>query len=115
MYLKEKVGLFKSEAKLKGVFIGPEIRKLLLGDYVTEKVNLYRIRCLEIQCVDNFLGTCKAESFVEIVENLLQSYQRFGCQMSLKLLFLHAHLDFFPPNLRVVRDEHGGPSRHCCD
>ena len=50
MYLKEKFGVFKSEAKLKeGVFIGPEIRKLLLDDQFTEKDNwmlrnhLYRL------------------------------------------------------------------------
>ena len=38
MYLKEKFGIFKSEAELKeGVF--PKIQKLLLVDQFTEKVN----------------------------------------------------------------------------
>ena len=41
-----------------------------------------------------------------MVKNLLQAYQRLGSQMSLKLHFLHAHLNFFPPNLRAVSDEH---------
>ena len=27
--------------------------------------------------------------------------------MSLKIYLLHSHLDFFPPNLGAVRDEHG--------
>ena len=40
MYFKEKFRLFKSEAKLKaGVFIGPEIRKLLLDDQFKGKLN----------------------------------------------------------------------------
>ena len=40
MYLKEKFGLFKSEAKLKeGVFVGQEILKLVLDDQFTEKLN----------------------------------------------------------------------------
>ena len=39
--------------------------------------------------------------------DLLQAYQRLGCQVSLKLHFFHVHLDFFPPNFRAVDDEHG--------
>ncbi|UYV67048.1 unc-93, partial [Cordylochernes scorpioides] len=30
-----------------------------------------------------------------------------GCNMSLKIHFLHSHLDFFPYNLGAVSDEHG--------
>jgi len=30
-----------------------------------------------------------------------------GCNMSLELLFLYFHLDFFPANMRSVSDEHG--------
>ena len=30
-----------------------------------------------------------------------------GCPMSLKIHFLHSHLNFFPPNLGAVSDEHG--------
>ncbi|UYV65367.1 hypothetical protein LAZ67_3004081 [Cordylochernes scorpioides] len=30
-----------------------------------------------------------------------------GCNMSLKIHFLHSHLDFFPDNLGAVSDEHG--------
>ena len=30
-----------------------------------------------------------------------------GCRMSLKIHFLHSHLNFFPPNLGAVSDEHG--------
>nr|CAH7720188.1 unnamed protein product [Callosobruchus chinensis]CAH7723644.1 unnamed protein product [Callosobruchus chinensis]CAH7723806.1 unnamed protein product [Callosobruchus chinensis]CAH7724224.1 unnamed protein product [Callosobruchus chinensis]CAH7724230.1 unnamed protein product [Callosobruchus chinensis] len=30
-----------------------------------------------------------------------------GCNISLKVHFLHSHLDFFPENLGAVYDEHG--------
>ena len=30
-----------------------------------------------------------------------------GCRMSLKIYFLHSHIDFFPANLGAVSDEHG--------
>ncbi|GBN35659.1 hypothetical protein AVEN_190972-1 [Araneus ventricosus] len=30
-----------------------------------------------------------------------------GCNMSLKIHFLHSHLEFFPENLGSLSDEHG--------
>ena len=59
MYLKEKFGLFKSEAKLrKGVFIESEIRKLLLDDQFTKERNCTELDACKSfkQAVDNFLG-----------------------------------------------------------
>jgi len=47
------------------------------------------------------------QNYEERVNNLLQSYQRLGCNMSLNIHFLHSHLDFFPENCGVVSDEHG--------
>ena len=41
------------------------------------------------------------------VNNLLQSYQKLGPYKSLKIHFLHSHLDFFPENCGAVSDEHG--------
>jgi hypothetical protein len=41
------------------------------------------------------------------VEDLLVAYQKLGCNMSLKIHFLHSHLDFFPKNCGAVSDEHG--------
>ena len=54
-----------------------------------------------------FLGNRRAENYDEFVNNLLQSYQKLGCSMSLKTHFLHPHLDFFPENCGAVSDEHG--------
>ncbi|UYV73516.1 hypothetical protein LAZ67_10003903 [Cordylochernes scorpioides] len=38
---------------------------------------------------------------------LRERRQALGCNMSLKIHFLHSHLDFFPDNLGAVSDEHG--------
>ena len=38
---------------------------------------------------------------------LQQYYDRLGCNMPLKLHFLHSHLNFFPEDCSAVRDEHG--------
>jgi len=40
-----------------------------------------------------------AQNYEKLVNNLLQSYQKLGCNMSLKIHFLHSHLDFFPREL----------------
>ncbi|UYV76721.1 hypothetical protein LAZ67_14001873 [Cordylochernes scorpioides] len=55
----------------------------------------------------NFLGSVKVENYRDIVNDLLLSYEALGCNMSLKIHFLHSHLDFFPDNLGAVSDEHG--------
>jgi len=96
-YLREKFPRL-SEAKLKeGIFIGPQIwdlikeeysNKLLQGD---KKVVWDSFKFV----VKGFLGNRRAQNYEELVNNLLQSYQKLGCNMSLKIHFLHSHLDFF--------------------
>ena len=36
---------------------------------------------------------------------MLDNFQKLGCQMSIKVHFLHSHLDFFPLNLGAVSKE----------
>jgi len=80
----------------EGIFIGPQIRdlikddKLLQGD---EKAAWDSFKFV----VKGFLGNRMAPKYEELVNNLLQSYQKLGCNMSLKILFLHLH--FFPREL----------------
>ena len=86
MCLKEKIVLFKSEAKLKeGVFIDLKIRKLLLDDRFIDKLNSTELNDWKLykRVVNNFLEKYKAENFAKIVENLLQPYQRFCCRLTI--------------------------------
>ena len=53
------------------------------------------------------LGNHKSNNYKEIVDTLLGSYKAMGCNMSLKIHFLHSHLEFFPENLGSVSDEQG--------
>ena len=107
-YLWEKFPSL-SGAKLKGVFIGPQIRditkdeyfdKLLLGDEKAAWVNFKFV-------VKVFLGNKRAQNDEDLVNNLLQNYHKLGCNTSLKVHFLHLHLDFFPENCGAVSDEYG--------
>ncbi|UYV78169.1 hypothetical protein LAZ67_16000358 [Cordylochernes scorpioides] len=99
-----------SDAKIKeGIFVGPQIRELLqewnfedsLNEVEAAAWNYFRNVCKKL------LGNLKAENYSNLVNELLLSYKTLGCNMSLKIHFLHSHLDFFPDNLGAVSDEHG--------
>jgi len=86
-----------SEAKIKeGVFNGPQIRKLLKDDVFRSKLNKNELSAwLAFDAVvHGFLGNYRDPNYVQLVENLLCAYQKMGCRMSLKIHFLHSHLDF---------------------
>jgi hypothetical protein len=42
-----------------------------------------------------------------LVEEMFQAYRMMGYNMSLKIHFLHSHLDFFLTNLGDIRNKHG--------
>jgi hypothetical protein len=100
-YLREKFSRV-TEAKLKeDIFTGPQIRNLIKDEYFEkllqgdEKAAWDSFKFV----VKGFLGSRIAQNYEELVNNLLQSYQKLGCNMSLKIHFLHLHLDFFPREL----------------
>ena len=57
--------------------------------------------------VFNFLGNRKAENYENLIEKLLISYRKLGCNMSVKVHFLHSHLHYFPANLGALSEEQG--------
>lgn len=93
----------------EGVLDGPQIRKLLANTQFEtflssdEKAAWSSFRLI----VSDFLGNKRSPNYKEIIRDLLSNYSKIGVNMSLKIHFLHSHLDFFPPNLGDVSDEHG--------
>ena len=57
--------------------------------------------------IHGFLGNHKDENYKQNIAELLKNYHAMGVNMSLKIHFLHSHLDFFPENLGAVSDEQG--------
>ena len=108
-YLKSKFpGI--SDAKInEGIFIGPQIRELLQDENFFDQMSQLEKAAWQsfVGICQNFLGNHKADNYRGVVDNLLKSYKNMGCNMSLKIHFLHSHLDFFPENLGAVSDEHG--------
>ena len=99
-----------SDAKLKeGIFVGPQVRELMRDTGFEETLTeLERGAWKDLRWLcENFLGNNKSPTYQDGVQRLLQSYQLLGCRMSLKIHFLHSHLDFFPENMGSVSDEQG--------
>lgn len=108
-YLEQKFPQISSEKLHGGIFDGPQIRTLMEDkDFVTKMNALEEKAWLSFKSVViNFLGNKKAENYKQIVEDMLKNFKNLGCRMSLKVHFLHSHLDFFPENLGDNSDEQG--------
>ena len=57
--------------------------------------------------VQGFLRNKKDDDYEGIVDEFLLSLRGLGCRMSIKLHYLHSHLDKFPDNLEDVSEEQG--------
>lgn len=92
-----------------GVFDGPQIRQLIKDEhFIGTMTELQKNAWLAFKnVVKNFLGNTRAENYTEIVQQLLESFKMLGCNMSIKVHFLHSHLADFPQHLGAVSDEHG--------
>lgn len=96
--------------KLKGgIFDGPQIRKLIndkqfLQNMTRIESNAWKSFVLVIQ---NFLGNHKSQNYVILVETMLQNFNKLGCNMSIKVHYLHSHIDHFPDNLGDLSEEQG--------
>jgi hypothetical protein len=93
----------------EGIFIGPQIRDLIKDEYFDKLIQgIKKVAWDSFKFViKGFVGNRRAHNYEEAVNNILQSHQKLGCNMSLKIHFLHSHLDFSPENCGAVRDEHG--------
>ena len=91
-----------SEAKVKaGIFVGPPVKRLMKSDSFFEKLSAVERRAWKsfVSVVEGFLGNHKADNFRNIVEELVDAYEKTGCRMSLKLPVLHSHIDEFKDNM----------------
>lgn len=96
--------------KLKaGIFDGPQIRTAMKDEnFITKMTTLEKEAWMSFRkVVENFLGNRRSDNYAELVADLLKNFQKLGCRMSLKVHFLHSHLDWFPENLGDYSDEQG--------
>ena len=56
---------------------------------------------------EGFLANHRRDEHAMMLSDLIESYEKLGYRMSLKLYLLYSHLDFFRDNLGNVSEEHG--------
>ncbi|GBM12128.1 hypothetical protein AVEN_39468-1 [Araneus ventricosus] len=57
--------------------------------------------------VHRFLGNTKDPLYETIAQRMLTAYEAQSCKMSLKVHFLHSHIDCIPENLGAYNEEQG--------
>lgn len=57
--------------------------------------------------IKNFLGKHRADNYRILVADMLDAFENLDVHMSLKIHFLHHHLDYFENQLASESDEHG--------
>ena len=82
-------------------FVGPQVKRLMQSDSFLEKLSVVERRAWEsvVSVVKGFLGNHKVSKFKDIVEELMNAYEKMGCKMLLKLHILHSLIDEFKDNL----------------
>ena len=90
-----------SEAKIEaGIFVGPQIRKILHCNESLEELTTERAAWNSFApVVRGFLGNHKAENYVELVAKSVKTWSIRDCKMSLKVHMLDADLDQFMENM----------------
>ena len=101
---------FLSHEKIKaGMFDGPKIRQLLKDkEFIQTMSSVEKNGWITFsQVVSNFLGNTKSPEYKEIVKTLLDTFHKLGCNISVKVHFLHSHLEYFPENFGALSEEQG--------
>lgn len=108
-YLSRKFPGISTEKLKAGIFDGPQIRQLIKDPQFTTSMNETESNAWGsfVQIVQNFLGNHKADNYIELVETMLSNFHILGCNMSIKVHYLHSHLDRFPENLGDYSEEQG--------
>lgn len=109
LFLSKKFPKLSAEKIKAGIFDGPQIRSLIKdSNFIDTMTVIEKMAWNEfVWLVQNFLGNKKSSDYSQHVEQLMGHFQRVGCNMSIKLHFLHNHLDYFPANLGDLSEEQG--------
>jgi len=108
-YLTEKFSNI-TDAKIKeGMFVGPQIRQLMKEtDFENVMTPVEKNAWTSFKkVVKGFLGNKKESDYEKLVKDMLLNFKEVGCNMSVKLHYLHSHVDWFPENLGDESEEQG--------
>lgn len=92
-----------------GVLNGPDIRRLIKSASFDDSLDINAKAAWDAvkRVIAGVLGKHRAENLETIVHEMLAGFELIGVHMSLKIHFLHYHLDFFMFQSATESDEHG--------
>ena len=93
---------FSKATRGKGhIFVGPQVKKIIECGEFAKLLNRKQKTAWNsfAAVVHGFLGSSKAENYVQMVQTLIKNCAKMGCRMSLKVLILDVHLDKFKENM----------------
>ena len=91
-----------SEAKVKGgIFVRPQIKRMLASEEPEGKMSDLERNAWQAfrMIVEGFLGKHRRDDYAMLVSNLIKSYEKLGCRMSLKSHFFAFSLGFLSRQL----------------
>lgn len=108
-YLSKKFPFITQDKLKAGIFVGPQIKKLMKDEEFEQTMNEREKEAWTAfrSVTEYFLGNNKDPNYKAIVETMLENFKKMGCNMSVKVHFLHSHIDYFPENLGHYSEEQG--------
>lgn len=85
-----------------GIFDNPQIGQLIKDSASINSTNEAERKAWTsfVAVVESSLGKCKADSYVELINEMLNSFKSLICNMSIKMHSLHNNLDRFSESFR---------------
>lgn len=92
-----------------GVVNGPDIRKLIKSQEFNNVLNENEMLAWTSikNVIEGLLGNKRSETYKDDVNLMMSAFARINVNMSLKIHFLHHHLDYFNRQLSSESDEQG--------
>lgn len=98
------------------MFVGPDIRKLMKSKEFSESLSEAHLKAWNLmkQTFNDFLGKHRVENYAVIVHDLMNAFNVLGVRMSLKIHFMHFHLEVFARQMPSESDEQGERFHQTC-
>jgi len=108
-YLCEKFPALSTEKLRAGIFYGSQVWRLNAGQLFSTYLDNPRKNAWWslTAVVENFLGYFKATNYRDLSKQLINSYEKLGCNMSVKVRFFHSHVNYIPENVEAMIEEQG--------
>jgi ADP-glucose pyrophosphorylase len=108
-YLSMKFPSITQDKLKAGIFVGPQSHKLMKDKDFEKTMNAREKEAWATfrSVTENFLGNNKDPNYKNTVETMLENFKKLGCNMSVKVHFLHSHIEYFPENLGCFSEKQG--------